>query len=83
MNLHKLESENVEQFIWRLGQSKDSGVLNMSWEEIADIINKETGNEDTPYSEAAFRKPYQQAKRYYDAGVFKELTNEEYAKELE
>lgn len=83
MNLHKLESENVEQFIWRLGQSKDSGVLNMSWDEIADIINKEIGNEDTPYSEAAFRKPYQQAKRYYDAGVFKELTNEEYAKELE
>ena len=34
LNLHRLESENEEQFIWRLGQLKDSGQLDMSWEEI-------------------------------------------------
>lgn len=49
---------------------KDSGVINNSWDEIADIINKEIGNDDMPFSEAAFRKPYQQAKRFYNAGVF-------------
>ena len=70
MNLHKLESENEEQFIWRLGQAKDSGELNMGWDEIADLINKELCNEDRPLSEAAFRKPYQQAKRFFEAGVF-------------
>lgn len=49
---------------------KDSGVIDNSWDEIADIINKEIGNDDMPFSEAAFRKPYQQAKRFYNAGVF-------------
>ena len=69
MNLQMLESENLEQYIWRLGQYKDSN-SNIGWDDIADIINKAIGNEDTPYSESAFRKPYQQAKRFYDAGVF-------------
>lgn len=70
MLLHKLENENEEQFIWRLGQAKDSGELDMSWDDLADIINRELGNDDKPFSEAAFRKPYQQAKRFYEAGCF-------------
>ena len=40
-DLHRLEGENEEQFIFRLGSAKDSGNLDMSWDEIADIINKE------------------------------------------
>lgn len=83
MNLHRLESENEEQFIWRLGQAKDSGQLDMSWDEIAEIINKEFGNEDRPLSEAAFRKPYQQAKRFYESGVFNDLSEDKYIKELQ
>lgn len=70
MNLHMMNNETLEQFIWRLGQAKDSGTLDMNWDDIADIINREIGNEDMPYSSSAFRKPYQQAKRFYDAGVF-------------
>lgn len=76
MDLRLRKNENEEQFIWRIGQAKDSGELEMSWDEIADIINKEFGNEDRPLSEAAFRKPYQQAKKFYDAGVFDLNTNE-------
>ena len=83
MDLHRLESENEEQFIWRLGQAKDSGQLDMSWDEIAEIINKEFGNEDRPLSEAAFRKPYQQAKRFYESGVFNGLSEDKYIKELQ
>lgn len=83
MNLHILPSENEEQFIWRLGQAKDSGELDMSWEELADIINKELGNEDRPLSEAAYRKPYQQAKRYFESGVFDGFNDDEYLKELQ
>jgi hypothetical protein len=77
------ESENLEHFIWRLGQAKDSGILDMSWDDIADVINKEIGNEDMPFSSSAFRKPYQQAKRFYDAGVFGEISDGEYLKELQ
>lgn len=82
MNFHMDESENLEHFIWRLGQAKDSGILDMSWDDIADVINKEIGNEDMPFSSSAFRKPYQQAKRFYDAGVFGEMSDGEYLKEL-
>lgn len=70
MDLHIKDYENEENFIWRLGQAKDSGEIDLSWSEIADIINYELGNEDKPFSEAAFRKPYQYAKKFYDAGVF-------------
>lgn len=77
MNLHILESENEEQFIWRLGQAKDSGEIDMSWDEIATIINTELNNDDRPLSEAAFRKPYQQAKRFYKAGVFDKKESED------
>nr|DAQ07309.1 MAG TPA: DNA polymerase II small subunit [Caudoviricetes sp.] len=83
VNFHMDESENLEHFIWRLGQAKDSGILDMSWDDIADVINKEIGNEDMPFSSSAFRKPYQQAKRFYDAGVFGEISDGKYLKELQ
>ena len=84
-NLHRLENENEEQFIFRLGQAKDSGNLDMSWEEIANIINKEFRVDESEYrSEAAYRKPYQQAKRYFEANVFKTYKDEDsYFKELQ
>lgn len=75
MSLHKFDYENEEQFIWRLGNAKESGELSLNWEEIADIINRELGYEDRPLSSAAFRKPYQCAKKFYDAGVFDKNNN--------
>lgn len=78
-----LKSENEEKFIWRLGQAKDSGELDMSWDEIANVINKELGNEDRPLSEAAFRKPFQYAKRFFEASVFNDLNEDKYLKELQ
>ena len=83
LNLHKLNSENEEQYVWRLGLAKDSGELDMSWDELANIINKELGNEDRPLSEAAFRKPFQYAKKYFEAGVFNNLNEDKYLKELQ
>lgn len=84
-DLHRLENENEEQFIFRLGHAKDSGSLDMSWEEIADIINKEFRTDESEYrSEAAYRKPYQQAKRYFESNVFKTYQDEDsYFKELQ
>ncbi len=84
VNLHKLENENEEQFIWRLGQAKDSGLIEMDWNTLADIINKEFRSDESEYrSEAAYRKPYQQAKRYYETGVFNNLSEDNYFKELQ
>lgn len=82
MDLKKQENENDEQFIWRICQYKDSGLLDAGWDEVADILNKELGIEDSPLTEATFRKPYQQAKRFYDAGVFNADAEDAYLSEL-
>ena len=83
VDLKKKENENEEQFIWRLGQEKDSGILDMDLEEIADVINKECRNDDSEYrNESAYRKPYQQAKRFYEAGVFSKYDDDAYIQEL-
>lgn len=83
MNLQKLEKENLEQYIWRLGCAKDSGELDMSWDEIADVINREIGQEDMPYSSSAFRKQYQYARKFYDNGVFNIVTSDEHLDEIQ
>lgn len=84
IELHKLPGENEEQFIWRLGRAKDSGELDMDWEGVAAIINKEFRESEDEYREAsAYRKPYQQAKRFYESGVFKQLSGSEYIKQIE
>ena len=65
MILHREKNENEEQYIWRLGQCKDSGALDMDWNEISDVINKEFRADDSEFrTEAAYRKPYQQGKRF-------------------
>lgn len=77
------ETENEFQYLWRLGQAKDSGILDIDWNGIADLMNKYFGDPDKPYSEAAWRKPYQMAKKFMEAGVFNKLSEDEYFKELQ
>lgn len=77
--INRLPGESEEEFIWRLGTAKDAGALDMDWGGIADIVNREFRYDESEYrNESAYRKPYQQAKRFYEAGVFKELTSEAY-----
>ena len=69
--------------MWRLGQAKDNGLVDFSWEEIADIMNKEFREDVSEYrSEAAYRKPYQQAKQFYEAGTFSKFSEDTYIAEL-
>lgn len=77
------ESENESQYLWRLGQAKDYGLLDMDWNGIATLMNQEFGDPDKPYSEAAWRKPYQMAKKFYDNKVFDNLSDDKYFKELQ
>lgn len=77
------KSENESQYLWRLGQAKDSGLLDIDWNGIATLMNQEFGDPDKPYSEAAWRKPYQMAKKFYESGVFNNLNEDKYFKELQ
>jgi len=77
--IKRLDNENEAQFLWRLGQAKDNGIEDLSWNDIADIMNKEFRDDVTEYlSEAAYRKPYQQAKRFFESGVFDNFTDDKY-----
>lgn len=83
MVITRKENENEEQFLWRIGQAKDSGALDMDWSEIADLMNKEFREDETEYrKESAYRKAYANAKRFHEAGVFKKYDDDSYVKEL-
>jgi hypothetical protein len=79
-----LENENEYQYIWRIGQAKDSGLLDMDWNSIADLLNSTFRTDESEYrTEAAYRKSYQQAKKFYENGVFNNLSEGQYLKELQ
>ena len=71
MELKRLENETEEQMLWRLGQAKDNGLLDLDWDQIGDIMNREFREDESEYrTSSAYRKPYQQAKRFFDSGIF-------------
>jgi hypothetical protein len=80
--LKKRPDENEYQYIWRLGQAKDSGVLDKDWPSLADVINGEC-HPDDPRQESAFRKPYQSALLYYNNVFSKMNSDDDYSKQLQ
>ena len=78
LSLKKSESESDLQYIWRLCSAKDSGILDLKWQELADILNKELIDDECEYlGESTYRKKYQQAKAFYDE-VFSKMVSDEY-----
>jgi hypothetical protein len=41
--LQKLPNENESQYIWKIGQAKDSGLIDSTWEELTPILNTQCG----------------------------------------
>lgn len=65
--LKKLPHENESQYIWKVGQAKDSGLISNSWEELAPILNAELGIDETEArGESAFRKKYRVMQQAWD-----------------
>ena len=79
----RFDGESEEQFLWRLGQAKDAGAIDLDWESIADIMNREFREDESEHrNESAYRKPYQQAKRFFEAGVFDSLSGDDYVESI-
>lgn len=78
MDLKKQNDETTLQYIWRLGSAKDAGLLDATWEDLAEIFNDNLGQN---YGSCTYRKPYSQAKAYYDE-VFSKMESESYNHEL-
>ena len=80
-DLKRQPNENEYSYLWRLGQAKESGLIDSSWQDLADLINKEfhAGDERT---ESVYRKNYATACRFFEAGVFGNFTDKEYLDEI-
>lgn len=78
VNFKKASDESELQYIWRMCSAKDAGVIELTWTELADILNKELVDDESEYlGESAYRKKYQQAKAFYDE-VFSKMISDEY-----
>lgn len=65
--LKRLSEENEGQYIWRIGQAKDSGLITETWEQLAPRLNAELNIEETEWrGESAFRKKYRVMQQAYD-----------------
>jgi predicted phosphodiesterase len=61
--LKKAPDETETQFVYRLASAREDGLLDMTWEELAEVFNRELGKNQCS---SAYRKPYQNAQRYRD-----------------
>ena len=82
--LKKLPDENESQYIFRIGQSKDSGLISATWEELAPILNVELGIDETEArGESAFRKKYRVMQQSWDDVFSKSQFSESRLDEIE
>lgn len=65
--LQKLPTENESQYIWRVGQAKDSGLIDSTWEEITPVLNIQCGiSEEDSRGSSAWRKRYRVMQQAWD-----------------
>ena len=70
--LKKLSNENEDQYIWKVGQAKDAGLIDSTWEDLTPRLNAELGIDETEWrGSSAFRKAYRWMQRAYD-NVFRQ-----------
>lgn len=81
--LRRLPDETEEECLWRIGNAKKDGLLDHTWVEIADFMNKAfRESEEEYYCESAYRKRF---KSYLDAKTMftkQEATSDGTADEL-
>ena len=65
--LQRLQNENESQYIWRVGQAKDSGLIDNTWEELSPILNAQCGiSEEDFRGSSAWRKRYRVMQQAWD-----------------
>lgn len=65
--LQKRVDENESQYIWRIGQAKDSGVIDATWSELSPTLNRELDIDETEWrGESAWRKRYRVMQQAWD-----------------
>ena len=82
--LQKLSSENESQYIWRVGQAKDAGLIDSTWSELSPILNKELDIDETEWrGESAWRKKYRVMQQAWDDVFSKQQFSESRSAEID
>lgn len=82
--LQKRQDENESQYIWRIGQAKDSGLIDDTWSELSPILNKELDIDETEWrGESAWRKKYRVMQQAYNDVFSKQQFSESRMVEIE
>lgn len=77
------EGQSELSYLWTIGQAKDSGNYDGTWDDIAHLMNLHFRNDESEYrTSSAYRKPYEQAKKFYESGVFNKFSEDEYLNKL-
>ena len=79
---NKIDGETIESYIWRLGQAKDNGSFIGSWDDITELINDSFPDAETFGSSSSYRRAYQGAKRFFEAGIFDDLSQNKYIDDI-
>lgn len=65
--LKKLDDENEAQYLFRIGQKKDLGLIAETWTELEAILNRELGYPEEEWkSECSYRKKYANYREAYE-----------------
>ena len=77
-----LPDETEDACLFRIGEAKKNGLLDLNWQDIADFMNKNFRNDETEYrTESSYRKKF---KNYIDAKelLIKQSTEDEFASNI-
>lgn len=78
-----IEGQGELSYLWSIGQAKDNGNFDGTWDDIAYLMNFYYRNDESEYrTSSAYRKPYEQAKKFYESGVFSKFSEDEYLNKL-
>jgi hypothetical protein len=78
--LQKLANENESQYIWKVGQAKDSGLIDNTWEELTPILNAQCGiSEEDFRGSSAWRKRYRVMQQAWDDVFSQQMFVDEHA----
>ena len=78
-----IEGQGELSYLWSIGRAKDNGNFDGTWDDIAYLMNFYYRNDESEYrTSSAYRKPYEQAKKFYESGVFNKFSEDEYLNKL-
>ena len=82
--LLKRIDEKESEYIWRVGQAKDAGLIDFTWEQLTPILNTQLNIEETEWrGESAWRKKYRVMQQAYDDVFSKLQFSESHMAEIE